>query len=77
VLLVSSVVRFSRGRGIEGSVIALMLVCWLISQHVHFRVSPPGTRRYVGWVIISVLTVIAVLAGADVVFPTGQGERAT
>ena len=75
VLLVSSVVRFSRGRGIEGSVIALMLVCWLISQHVHFRVSPPGTRRYVGWVIISVLTVIAVLAGADVVFPTGQGER--
>ena len=44
-LLASSVYRLVRDLGPGGSVIACLFGLWLLLEHRHFRVSPPGFRR--------------------------------
>jgi hypothetical protein len=38
---------------------------WLLFEHRHFRVSPPGFRQVVGWVIMTGPAVAALAAGLD------------
>ena len=62
-LLVSTVYRLVRGVGLEGSSLACASGLWLLLEHRHFRVSPSGFRRVVGWAIMTGLVVAALAAG--------------
>ena len=48
-LLASTVYRLVQDVGPEGSVIACVIGLWLLLEHRHFRVSPSGFRRVLGW----------------------------
>ena len=62
-LLASTVYRLFRDVGLEGSIIACLAGLWLLLEHRHFRVSPAGLRRVVGWVVMTSLVVVALAAG--------------
>jgi lysylphosphatidylglycerol synthetase-like protein (DUF2156 family)/UDP-2,3-diacylglucosamine pyrophosphatase LpxH len=74
VLLASTVNRLVQGHGLEGSVIACVLGLWLLAEHEHFRVSPSGISRYVGWAVTLALTAIAVAAFVAAIFEKGHRE---
>jgi hypothetical protein len=65
ILLISTVYRLVHDMGLEGSAIACLFGLWLLFEHRHFRVSPPGFRQVVGWVIMTGLAVAALAAGLD------------
>ena len=52
-LLVSTVYRLLHDVGPEGSAIACLFGIWLLLEHRHFRVSPAGLRRFLGWAIMA------------------------
>jgi lysylphosphatidylglycerol synthetase-like protein (DUF2156 family)/UDP-2,3-diacylglucosamine pyrophosphatase LpxH len=74
VLLASTVDRLIQGRGLEGSAIACVIALWLIIEHEHFRVSPSGVSRYVGWTVTGGLVAVAIGAGIDELFQHGHRE---
>jgi lysylphosphatidylglycerol synthetase-like protein (DUF2156 family)/UDP-2,3-diacylglucosamine pyrophosphatase LpxH len=63
ILLASTVYRLVRGVGPEGSGIACLFGLWLLLEHRHFRVSPAGLRRVLGWVVMISLAAVALVAG--------------
>jgi lysylphosphatidylglycerol synthetase-like protein (DUF2156 family)/UDP-2,3-diacylglucosamine pyrophosphatase LpxH len=65
ILLVSTVYRLVHDVGLEGSAIACVFGLWLLVEHRHFRVSPAGLRRVLGWVIMALLAALALAAGLD------------
>ncbi len=75
-LLASTVYRLTRDVGLEGSIIACLFGLWLLLEHRHFRVSPSGFRRALGWVIMISLVVIALAAGVADAFDNNQRVRA-
>ena len=74
-LLVSTVYRLVRGVGLEGSGIACASGLWLLLEHRHFRVSPSGFRRVLGWVIMTGLAVVALAAGLGAAYLGGRETR--
>jgi lysylphosphatidylglycerol synthetase-like protein (DUF2156 family)/UDP-2,3-diacylglucosamine pyrophosphatase LpxH len=74
-LLASTVYRLVQGVGVPGSVIACLFGLWLLLEHRHFRVSPSGFRRVLGWVIMTSLVVIALAAGLDSYYRGGRETR--
>lgn len=64
-LLASTVYRLVRDVGLGGSAIACLIGLWLLLEHRHFRVSPSGFRRVLGWVIMASLVVVALATGLD------------
>jgi lysylphosphatidylglycerol synthetase-like protein (DUF2156 family)/UDP-2,3-diacylglucosamine pyrophosphatase LpxH len=62
-LLASTVYRLVRDVGLEGSAIACLIGLWLLLEHRHFRVSPAGFRRVLGWVIMTSLVAVALATG--------------
>ena len=74
ILLVSTVYRLVQDVGRPGSIIACLIGLWLLLEHRHFRVSPSGFRRVVGWVIMASLVVIALAAELDAYFQGGSRE---
>ncbi len=73
-LLASTVIRLVRDVGLEGSAIACLIGLWLLLEHRHFRVSPSGVRRLVGWLITAGLVAAALAAGLDAVYQGGSRE---
>src|SRR5208337_568409 len=73
-LLASTVYRLTQDVGLEGSGIACLIGLWLLLEHRHFRVSPSGFRRVLGWVIMTSLVVVALAAGLGAAYLSG-GER--
>jgi lysylphosphatidylglycerol synthetase-like protein (DUF2156 family)/UDP-2,3-diacylglucosamine pyrophosphatase LpxH len=73
ILLAGAVYRVMHSVGPEGSVIACVIGLWLLFEHRHFRVSPAGFRRVLGWVIMTGLAVAALAAGLDAAY-VGAGE---
>ena len=73
-LLVSTVYRLMQDVGLEGSSIACVFGVWLLLEHRHFRVSPSGARRILGWVVMAGLVVAGLAAGLDAVC---HGSRET
>jgi lysylphosphatidylglycerol synthetase-like protein (DUF2156 family)/UDP-2,3-diacylglucosamine pyrophosphatase LpxH len=74
ILLVSTVNRLVHDVGLPGSAIACLLGLWLLLEHRHFRVSPPGSRRLVGWLVMGGLAAAAVAASLDAVYRGGSRE---
>jgi len=74
-LLASTVYRLLQDVGLEGSAIACLIGLWLLLEHRHFRVSPSGFRRVLGWVIMTSLVVVALAAGLDSYFLGGRETR--
>ena len=74
ILLVSTVYRLVQDVGLEGSTIACLFGLWLLLEHRHFRVSPSGVRRALGWAIMASLVVVALVAGLDAYFQGGSRE---
>jgi lysylphosphatidylglycerol synthetase-like protein (DUF2156 family)/UDP-2,3-diacylglucosamine pyrophosphatase LpxH len=72
-LLASTVYRLTQDVGLQGSSIACVFGAWLLLEHRHFRVSPSGARRILGWVVMSGLVVAGLAAGLDAV----SGSRET
>jgi lysylphosphatidylglycerol synthetase-like protein (DUF2156 family)/UDP-2,3-diacylglucosamine pyrophosphatase LpxH len=63
VLLVTTADRLLQGRSPEGSTVALVFCLWLLLEHQHFRVKPPGVTRLFVWTATGGLVVIAATAG--------------
>ena len=74
ILLVSTVNRLVHDVGLGGSAIACLFGLWLLLEHRHFRVSPPGTRRVLGWLTMVGLVAAAVAAGLDAIYQGGSRE---
>jgi lysylphosphatidylglycerol synthetase-like protein (DUF2156 family)/UDP-2,3-diacylglucosamine pyrophosphatase LpxH len=74
-LLVSTVDRLVQDIGLEGSGIACVMGLWLLLEHRHFRVSPSGFRRVVGWVIMTSLVVVALAAGLGAAYLGARETR--
>ena len=74
-LLVSTVYRLVHDVGLEGSGIACLFGLWLLLEHRHFRVSPSGFRRLLGWAIMTGLAVVAVAAGLDTAYVGARQTR--
>jgi lysylphosphatidylglycerol synthetase-like protein (DUF2156 family)/UDP-2,3-diacylglucosamine pyrophosphatase LpxH len=68
ILMVSVVYRLVHDVGLEGSALACLFGLWLLVEGRHFRVSPAGLRRVLGWFIMSLLAVAALGAGLDAAF---------
>jgi hypothetical protein len=74
-LLVSTIYRLLHDVGPEGSAIACVLGIWLLLAHRHFRVSPAGLRRFLGWAIMAAFVVIGLATGLDVAFVQTRETR--
>ena len=74
-LLASTVYRLVQGAGPEGSGIACLIGLWLLLEHRHFRVSPSGFRRVLGWVIMTSLALVALAAGLDAAYVGARETR--
>jgi lysylphosphatidylglycerol synthetase-like protein (DUF2156 family)/UDP-2,3-diacylglucosamine pyrophosphatase LpxH len=74
-LLASAVYRLVQDVGLEGSIIACLVGLWLLLEHRHFRVSPAGFRRVLGWVIMTLLAVIALAAGLGTAYLGARETR--
>ncbi|MBV9095598.1 MAG: DUF2156 domain-containing protein [Streptosporangiaceae bacterium] len=74
-LLASTVYRLVQDVGLEGSAIACLFALWLLLEHRHFRVSPAGLRRVLGWTIMAILVVVALAAGVIDVFDHNREVR--
>jgi lysylphosphatidylglycerol synthetase-like protein (DUF2156 family)/UDP-2,3-diacylglucosamine pyrophosphatase LpxH len=74
-LLASTIYRLVQDVGVPGSIIACLFGLWLLLEHRHFRVSPSGFRRVLGWVIMTSLVVIALAAGLDSYYLGGRETR--
>jgi len=74
-LLVSTVYRLVQDVALEGSGIACLIGLWLLLEHRHFRVSPSGLRRVLGWVIMTSLVVVALAAGVGAAYVGGRETR--
>ena len=77
ILLVSSVNRLMHDVGLEGSAVACLLGLWLLLEHRHFRVSPTGPRRFLGWGIMGGLVAAAMAAGLNAIYQGGGGNPET
>jgi lysylphosphatidylglycerol synthetase-like protein (DUF2156 family)/UDP-2,3-diacylglucosamine pyrophosphatase LpxH len=75
ILLASTVYRLVQDVGLEGSIIACLIGLWLLLEHRHFRVSPPGFRRVFGWAIMTLLAVIALAAGLGAAYLGARETR--
>ncbi|MBV9207095.1 MAG: DUF2156 domain-containing protein [Actinobacteria bacterium] len=73
ILLASTVNRLVQDVGLEGSAIACLFGLWLLLEHRHFRVSPAGLRRVLGWLIMTLLAAVALAAGLNAL----NGSRET
>jgi lysylphosphatidylglycerol synthetase-like protein (DUF2156 family)/UDP-2,3-diacylglucosamine pyrophosphatase LpxH len=74
ILLASTVYRLVQDVGLPGSIIACLIGLWLLLEHRHFRVSPSGFRRVLGWVIMAGLVAVALAAELDAYFQGGSRE---
>src|SRR5215469_2073541 len=74
ILLAGTVYRLVQDVGLGGSVIACLVGLWLLLEHRHFRVSPSGFRRVLGWVIMASLVAVALVAELDAYFQGGSRE---
>ncbi len=68
ILITSAVYRLVHDVGLEGSALACLFGLWMLVEHRCFRVSPPGMRRVLGWVIMAGLAVAALAAGLDAAY---------
>jgi len=74
-LLASTVFRLVKDVGLEGSIIACLFGLWLLLEHRHFRVSPVGFRRVIGWVVMTSLVVVALAAGLAAAYLSARETR--
>jgi len=74
ILLVSIFARVTGGAGWQGTGIAALAGLWLLFEHRHFRVSPAGMRRVLGWAIMSALVLVTL---ATVIGTAFIGARET
>jgi lysylphosphatidylglycerol synthetase-like protein (DUF2156 family)/UDP-2,3-diacylglucosamine pyrophosphatase LpxH len=74
-LLASTVYRLVQGVGLEGSGIACLFGLWLLLEHRHFRVSPSGFRRVLGWAVMTGLVVVGLAAGLGTAYLSGHEAR--
>jgi lysylphosphatidylglycerol synthetase-like protein (DUF2156 family)/UDP-2,3-diacylglucosamine pyrophosphatase LpxH len=74
ILLASTIDRLIQGHGLEGSVFACVFALWLLLEHQHFRVSPAGVSRVVGWLITGGLVAVAIVAFTAAAFQKGHHE---
>jgi lysylphosphatidylglycerol synthetase-like protein (DUF2156 family)/UDP-2,3-diacylglucosamine pyrophosphatase LpxH len=74
-LLASTAYRLVQDVGLEGSVIACLIGLWLLLEHRHFRVSPAGFRRVLGWAIMTLLAAIALAAGIGAAYLGARETR--
>jgi lysylphosphatidylglycerol synthetase-like protein (DUF2156 family)/UDP-2,3-diacylglucosamine pyrophosphatase LpxH len=74
-LLASTVYRLVQDVGLEGSLIACLIGLWLLLEHRHFRVSPAGLRRVLGFVIMTSLVVVALAAGLGAAYVDARETR--
>ncbi len=75
ILLASTVYRLFHDVGLEGSMIACLFGLWLLVEHRHFRVSPPGLRRVLGWAIMAGLAAVALAAGVGAAYVGARETR--
>jgi lysylphosphatidylglycerol synthetase-like protein (DUF2156 family)/UDP-2,3-diacylglucosamine pyrophosphatase LpxH len=74
-LLASTVYRLVQGVGLGGSGIACLFGLWLLFEHRHFRVSPSGFRRVLGWAVMTGLVVVGLAAGLGTAYLSGHQAR--
>jgi lysylphosphatidylglycerol synthetase-like protein (DUF2156 family)/UDP-2,3-diacylglucosamine pyrophosphatase LpxH len=74
-LLASTVYRLVQDVGLEGSAIACLIGLWLLLEHRHFRVSPSGYRRVLGWVITTGLVLVALTGGLGAAYVSARETR--
>ena len=74
-LLVSTVYRLVHDVGLEGSIIACLFGLWLLLEQRHFRVSPAGLRRFLGYAIMTSFVVVGLATGLDVAFVNARETR--
>ncbi len=60
---------------VEEAVVAAALALWLLSEHRHFRVTPPGRARWLVWGVSLALGAVVLAISLAVVF--GRSERLT
>ena len=75
ILLTSVVYRLTQGADWEGTGIAALAGLWLLCQHRHFRVSPAGLRRVLGWGIVASLVAVCLAAVLNVAFISTRETR--
>ena len=76
ILLAGIVYRLARGAGWEGSGVAGVMSLWLLYEYRHFRVSPAGFRRILGWGIMAGLVAIVLAAFLDAAYAGATETRA-
>jgi lysylphosphatidylglycerol synthetase-like protein (DUF2156 family)/UDP-2,3-diacylglucosamine pyrophosphatase LpxH len=75
ILLASTVYRLFHDVGLPGSVVACLFGLWLLLEHRHFRVSPPGLRRVLGWAVMTGLAAVALVAGLGAAYVGARETR--
>jgi lysylphosphatidylglycerol synthetase-like protein (DUF2156 family)/UDP-2,3-diacylglucosamine pyrophosphatase LpxH len=75
ILLMSVVYRLAQGAAWEGTGIASLAGLWLLVENRHFRVSPAGLRRVLGWAIMAGLVAVSLAAVLDVAFISTRETR--
>jgi len=75
ILLISVVYRLAQGVAWEGTGIACLAGLWLLVENRHFRVSPAGFRRVLGWAIMAGLVAVSLAAVLDVAFISARETR--
>jgi hypothetical protein len=65
-LVVAAAAHLLKGGHVEEAAVGLLLAGWLLLERRHFRVSPPGVRRFVGTVATLVLFAVALAAGLGI-----------
>jgi lysylphosphatidylglycerol synthetase-like protein (DUF2156 family)/UDP-2,3-diacylglucosamine pyrophosphatase LpxH len=75
ILLTSAVYRLVHNAGPEGCAVACVIGLWLLVEHRHFRISPAGFRRVLGWAITAGLAVAALAAGLDAAYVGARAAR--
>ena len=70
---VTSFVMIFKGIDIEEGVLSALLAAWLLFVQKHFRVLPPGHRRWAAWAMAFALGAVVVAAALAALF--GREER--
>jgi lysylphosphatidylglycerol synthetase-like protein (DUF2156 family)/UDP-2,3-diacylglucosamine pyrophosphatase LpxH len=75
ILLTSVVYRLAQGAAWEGTGIASLIGLWLLFENRHFRVSPAGLRRVLGWAIMASLVAVCLAAVVGAAFINSRETR--
>lgn len=71
-LALSGIAHILKGNHVEEAVLGVAFALWLMSQHRHFAVNPPGQGRFVRWAVAVAVLGVALAIGLGLALDTDQ-----